>query len=111
MPRVRAGMADRMGALSAEHRLHILFALRRLRRASAAELAAAVGISRNRLWPHLSRLIAAGLVISHGEGRDMEFSVNAGGLRDALADIQGLADERWPVGVDVPGPLEGEEGT
>lgn len=107
---MNAGMASRMGALSAEPRLQILFALRTLGAASAADVAAAIGISRNRVWPHLRRLREAGLMTSRGQGRDMKFSVSAAGLRAALADVRSLAEEHWPVGVDVPGPLEGEGG-
>lgn len=111
MPRVSAAMIGRMGALSAEARLQILYALRTLGTASAADVATAVGLSRNRLWPHLRRLTDAGLIKSRGQGRGVRFSVSAAGLRAALADVRGLAKENWPKGEEMPGPLEGEQGS
>lgn len=103
-------MLKRIGALSAEYRLRILHALKGHPGASTGDLVAAVGVPRNRLWPHLSRLRAAGLIQSRGQGRAMRFSVSSSGMQAVLADIRGLAEDRSPVGEEVPGPLNGEEG-
>lgn len=109
MPRVtRNATLLRFGALGDVMRLRVLAELKRRGPTPASELAAALNVPRGRLWPHVRRLLDAGLIGSTG-GRIPRFSVSRAGLSELVADIENLGDLRGPtVEHGRSGPLEGE---